>query len=577
MGPSVDEARKRIGSWLTGLAVLGIVWGCGTAPTEAPSALPGSPSPSPAGSTEPAPSSGPVAPAAHRIGVRVVDGAGELFDTATGSRFVARGNNLIRLNGYHVTLDPGFYDSARIEQTLTDMERDGYNVVRLFHDHRIGGLVEGSTGLSPAYLDSAVDLLRRAKAHGVQVMFTQDWLPDGDAYAFNSDPGIDGINSAYLSTGGVDANARFFADFARGLIDRGAALDALLAYELRNELHFTATDLPFSRHTGTVTTANGRTYDLAIASARRRMLEDGLLHWTERTRNAVLAVDPTALVAVGFFQPMGPNTSRMGDDRIIETAAAITRSSADFIDLHGYPGGDLDLPSLVENFGLPRVTAKPILLGEFGASHQAYPTAEDAVRALLDWQVTSCRFGFDGWLLWTWDTTEQPEFWNARDAAGLLERSFAPATRPNPCALGDIGLPVELVNGAMARASRAIAGSPASKAIDGLTETIWNAGAFPDQWLEVRLRRAATVEQLRLLVSQYPKGRTTHVVSIRGASGAWRPLATLQGGTADGQWLTISPTHPLTGVRAIRIETRTGPSWVAWREISILGTFDQSG
>jgi len=32
---------------------------------------------------------------------------------------------------------------------------------------------------------------------------------------------------------------------------------------------------------------------------------------------------------------------------------------------------------------------------------------------LRDWQVQSCQFGFDGWLLWTWDTEESGNSWNA--------------------------------------------------------------------------------------------------------------------------------------------------------------------
>lgn len=511
------------------------------------------------------------APVEHRIGVRVVDGAGELFDRVTGKRYVARGANLVRLDGYHVTLTPGYYDPTRIEATLTRMERDGYNVVRVFHDHRRGGLGTDAA-LPAAYLDNTADLLRRAKAHRLTVMLTQDWPPDGAAYGFSSDPRIEDVNSLYLSRGGVGANARFFRDFAAGLVARGAPLDALLAYELRNELHFTDRYPPFSLGSGTVTTANGKTYDLSSADERTRMLEEGLVFWIDRMREAILAVDPTALVAVGFFQPHGPNPSRVGDDRLIETKAAILSSSADFIDLHGYPGGELDLRQLVENFGLPRVTKKPILLGEFGAGRDYYPTAEDAVRALVEWQIESCRYGFDGWLAWTWDSTEQPEFWNALDAGGAIERALSPALRRDPCAVGGLDLAVELTRGATARASRALGEGPAANAIDGKAETIWNAGAGPSQWLEIDLRAARTVERIRLMVSQYPAGATTHLVSVRAAGGSWGKVATLSGRTTDGQWLDVRPAKALAGIRYIRIETTTSPSWVAWREVSVLGS-----
>ena len=416
------------------------------------------------------------------------------------------------------------------------------------------------------------DLLRRAKAHRITVILTQDWLPDGEAYAFSSDPGIENVNSLYLSRGGVEANARFFRDFAAGLVARRAPLDALLAYELRNELHFTDRFPPFSLGSGKVTTANGKTYDLSSADERTRLLQDGLVFWIDRVRQAILAVDPTALVAVGFFQPQGPNPSRIGDDRLIETKAAILRSSADLIDLHGYPGGELDLGQLVENFKLPKVTQKPILLGEFGAARAYYPNAEDAVRALVEWQIESCGYGFDGWLAWTWDSAEQPEFWNALDADGAIEKALSPALRPDPCALGGLDLAVELTRGATARASRALGDGPAANAIDGKADMIWNAGAGPAQWLEIDLRGARTVDEIRLLVSQYPAGATTHVVSVRAAGGSWRKVATLSGRTTDGQWLDVRPAEALAGIRYIRIETAASPSWVAWREVSVLGS-----
>ena len=79
------------------------------------------PSPSPE-KTEPAPQP------EHRIGVRVVDGAGEFYDRLTGEKFIPRGNN-------HISLDPmqkkgggqvitfsmfnkGFYDHAEASIAL---------------------------------------------------------------------------------------------------------------------------------------------------------------------------------------------------------------------------------------------------------------------------------------------------------------------------------------------------------------------------------------------------------------------------------------------------------------------------
>ena len=524
----------------------------------------------------PVASTGPSArpPSEHRIGVRTVGGAGEFFDRETNQRFTPRGANLVRLAGWHhSTLDPAFYDPAQLAIALERMASGGYNVARVFLNHDRGGLSGSSTGLSAAYMDNVDDFLRLARASDMFVIFTQDWLPEGESYAFEPDPLIDNVNLLYLSAGGVEANARYFHDFAAALIERQAPLDALLAYELRNELYLTESYAPFSLSSGHVGTANGRTYDLASGVERQQLMEQGVVFWVDRMRAAIRDVDPTALVTVGFFQPKGPNPTRADDDRIIETGEVIASSEADFIDLHPYPGFDLNLRQFVENFGLPAVTSKPILLGEFGAFRAAYPTVADATRVLVEWQIESCSYGFDGWLQWTWDTLEQPEFWNATDEGGVLASALSPATRPDPCTVGPLDLPLELAGDAQASASSSLPDGRPALANDGLAATSWNSGDDAPQWIELDLGSVRTISGIRLLVGQYPAGRTTHRVLARGGGGAWRLLATLRGTTTDGDWLEVPFDSPVRA-RYVRVETTESPSWVAWREISIFGAAD---
>ena len=49
------------------------------------------------------------------------------------------------------------------------------------------------------------------------------------------------------------------------------------------------------------------------------------------------------------------------------------------------------------------------------------------------WQKQSCAYGIDGWLLWTWDTNEQPDLWNAMSDGGVIDQALSPKTRPDPC------------------------------------------------------------------------------------------------------------------------------------------------
>jgi F5/8 type C domain/Cellulase (glycosyl hydrolase family 5) len=510
----------------------------------------------------------------HRIGVRVVDGAGEFFDQQTGQKFVPRGFDWVRLSGGgHASFDEGVYDPAGTDAEFTRIAAQGYNTIRVFLNTYEGGVLGVTTPLSSTYLDRVADFLDRAAGHGLYVVLTQDELAGATHYGFASDPGIESINAVYLSKGGVSTDARYFGDLARELVGRGARLDALLAYELRNELYFTDKYPPFSLASGSVTTANGETYDMASQDDRWRMLEDNVLHWIEVSRSAILAVDPTALVTVGFFQPQGPVPSRIGDDRLIETRRAISESSADFIDLHGYPGGELNLDDLVTNFKLPAETAKPILMGEFGASHFAYPSIDDAVMALVNWQIESCTYGFDGWLLWPWDSADQPEFWSGVDENARLAEVLAPTTRPDPCTLGPLDLATDLTHGATAEASSTAPGFPPSNAIDGLADTYWNAATVAPQWIRIDLGSARTVEEIRLNVAQDPPGQSRHVVSVRSAGGDWHEVHVFKGITENGQLLIFRPDSPLMNVRYVRIETTAlaADLWPAWREIRVLG------
>jgi orotidine-5'-phosphate decarboxylase len=112
----------------------------------------------------------------------------------------------------------------------------------------------------------------------------------------------------------------------------------------------------------------------------------------------------------------------------------IARSSADFVDVHPYPGFGYSLDQYMESYGITGTETKPIVIGEMGAGKEAFASPADAAAKLTEWQAASCRYGIDGWLIWTWDTDEQPDLWNARSGGGVIGRSLAPVVRPDPCA-----------------------------------------------------------------------------------------------------------------------------------------------
>lgn len=392
-------------------------------------------------------------PPAHLIGVRVgTDGVGEFYNVGSGQSFTPQGNNLIRVaslptvfnpmvsNPQHSLLVPGQYNGPQVDAILGTMAADGYNIVRIF-------LAPGCTaclgniaapGLNPAYVADLVDFLQRAKSHNLEVIITTDDPPDAGGYLTplnNEDPSkFGGNNLRYLSVGGVQSDQAFWHDLVQGLIAANAPTDIVFSYELRNEFSFDANQPPLSLAAGSITTANGQSYDMSNAVARQQMLQDGMVYWFNAETSVIKQLDPTALVSSGFFEPQGPNPSRINDTRLIQIYPAAAVSALDYVSLHPYPGIDLTLPQYVENFGSAAYPKKPILMEEFGAFREFFPTVQQAADALRQWQVASCDLNFRGWLLWTFDepiTQQAPQpVWNALDGKSEVNQALSPLSRP---------------------------------------------------------------------------------------------------------------------------------------------------
>lgn len=391
----------------------------------------------------PSSSSEDIEPADHHIGVRVVNGQGEFYDRRTQIRFIPRGMNYVRLANQtkfdgsatfgHSLFDPGQFNSLQVSSDLSKMHSDGYNVVRVFLSPDTMGT---SSGFSPKYMKNIVEFLKYAKTNDLYVMFTLDWLPGGK-YGELLSPDCCStfalMNANFLPKAGLNANKVFFQDFAKELIQLGAPTEHIFSYQLRNEMFYDGDQPPLSFKTGTVKTANGKTYDMSSAAEKQRMIEENNVYWLDSVRDAILEVDPTALVSVGFFVPQAPNPARIGDPRFVVSAPAIWQSQVDFVDLHAYPGFELNLKQHVENFGINGMQEKPIVMGEFGGEISRFSSIFSAAETFVKWQVESCQYGFDGWIFWTWDLTEQPDFFNAMMQDGAINGVLAPVVRPDPC------------------------------------------------------------------------------------------------------------------------------------------------
>lgn len=120
--------------------------------------------------------------------------------------------------------------------------------------------------------------------------------------------------------------------------------------------------------------------------------------------------------------------------------------------------------------------------------------------------------------------------------------------------------------------SQELPGQEGIYAIDGDPGTIWNSGDGPPQWIEIDLGAPRNIQEIRLVISQYPAGATTHRLLVRGPDPGttFTLLQTFTGETTDSQIMEYIATIPLQDIQVIRIETTTSPSWVAWREVEVI-------
>jgi F5/8 type C domain-containing protein len=571
------------------LPVLLALAGCTVvAPSTAPpSSTPASPSaitstapatdgPTPVGSI-PSASAALGEPPPHLIGVRQAAGHGELYDVATGQPFIARGVNLLRLEQFgpnlYDTLFGARYDAAWVDAKLAALAGLGYNTVRVFLDLCKDDCIALSAGgLSPAYLDHVADFLGRTRAHGIFVVPTSNDLPDTGDYGLAPPcctPFGGYRNSHYLSPAGHAAAERYWTDIVGGLLERGAATDAVLAWELVNE-QFVLTDAPpLSLAAGLVETADGQAWDMASGQQRKDMVESNFVAFADRLRTAIRRLDPSALVTVGYFAPNEPIVWRPGDNRLVLTRAVLERSTLDLVDLHAYPGGSLNVADHLTQYGASADVAKPLLMGEMGAFKFQYATPAAGAAGLVGWQVESCH-QFSGWLLWR-EADADVEVWGGSQDGAVIDNALSPQARPDPCDPGLL-MPTNLAANGSVRASNETADSPASNAIDGAPGTVWIAGAGPPQWIEIDLGQPSDVASIELVVAQSPSGPTRHRILVGARRTDLREVAFLRGPTADGQTLTVDVNAELgRAVRFVRVETSVSPSWVAWREIRVYG------
>ncbi len=383
-----------------------------------------------------------------RSGQRAVFRAG-----AGGPEFVVRGVNFVRLRrGDHATFEAvpleakagesatqangDCYDPQKAEEMLAFLQSSGLNTVRVFIIGRntanpgIAGPADSTAALYEPYMANVLDFLARARNHGIYVLptFGDGELPRNDYFRKRFGGGG---NRLYLTSEGIAAKREYVCEFLRYIQSRRPELmGTLLGVQMQNELNLDGKGWPFDQKSGTITTANGKSYDLANGKQRQALMDDGIVFYLDTMASAVRGVDPDMLVCEGIFtmravgkdpaKDIGPGPEFAGDRRWPPTLETLSRSKLDFLDVHFYRtrkdetvadafSRDMETVRFSGATAAAILKGKPVILGEFGAFRFADPTWASACGNLLAIRDEAIRRGMSGWLLWTYDTFEQKE------------------------------------------------------------------------------------------------------------------------------------------------------------------------
>ena len=395
----------------------------------------------------------------HRIRVR----AGHFIDTNTGKRFVPKGFNYFRVGAVdggkteHATFLPGFYDSAYTETMMQDAQQCwGFNTIRVFHCYHTGpgGLVlsEDASSLNPAYVANVVDFLRRARAHGIHVIFTWDtwnpqskWLSETPLSSNDASFGFTqvwddslSVNGLHLHIGSVRTRANSITKMIQTIrqVDPDL-LKVILAWELENESYFLADAPPLNGTSGSYKFA-GQGYDLGSDRGKEELMDAIIRQWADVCARKVHEADPEALVgvscftfaAVGRHGPGCLSSDRTPDRRIPIRPLVLVGTGVDYIDIHLYisnnsrsPQQNLDADVASDEWNTLRAAVLraglPVLAGEVGLYRDQWVTADtgafdvEQIGSLLHSHMDQLRAkGFAGVLYWSYgdpqSTMEDP-------------------------------------------------------------------------------------------------------------------------------------------------------------------------
>jgi len=371
----------------------------------------------------------------------------QFINSNTGETFTPRGFNYVRLrptNGnqvVHANFDPAYYNVTEIDAMLQDLKSNSFNVVRVFLDVTYPlGLFETNiaTRFSPPYTTNVIDFLQRASDNEIYVILTFDmWGPAAGSWLFHgpiSQPKVTGVNWLYFREGAAETRAAMLSEFAAVIKNSTPELlPAVFSYEIQNELCYFMDYEPLSLTNGTFT-YNNEAFDLSSEKGLQDLMDAQAVNLCNLCVTEVKKIDPEAYVSVSVFTfnavgrtgPVYLKSDTTTDPRVPARPLALTMSKIDYVDIHVYPHTTNSIQKDFKSIDYEEVkkdcprTGKPLLLGEFGAFKNNFPTLPEAATEMSDFAEKCFQNDFDGWAYWTYDTDEQPSLWNGKSGIGEI-------------------------------------------------------------------------------------------------------------------------------------------------------------
>ena len=407
---------------------------------------------------------------------------GDIVESTTGRTVMLRGNNYFRVEPVPNTTSYTISDfrdvtynnpeiRAQRVKELGQMQRDGYNAIRIFVDHAYimkheGG---GEYVLDGSYLDNLADFIRQADQSGMYLLVTFRRMPVRGSYRVKVvDPNFFGPNNQatevvapftaeYLSPGLVEGKAKYLSDVISNLKERQAPLNAVFGWSIDNEPYLTTSANPLALDKeGTITFVDPtKSYNLKGLKnntvEQRRILDESMRYTANKLSNAIKsAVGPQALVGISLGNPTftAANTPTR-KDTILPTLETFASSQLDYIDVHIYPGY-FPLETEMKAYQYAK-NNKVLILGEFGvrpkigATSYSLPMAAEALKKL---QVETCtNYNFKGWFAYDYTNPYKDDsydktfkYWHAMEGEGEINKALAPIYRPDACSTSSGGV-----------------------------------------------------------------------------------------------------------------------------------------